>query len=124
MSKNSDDNYQELEGLKNKYIEILIETYLSANDWKSAEKLMMKDFTRLYSSPFDRLVMNAAKNGAFDDAVRYWKLKSNLDRRNLENLSSLIKFISVAETLRQFYRQMKTDEPYSPVPDIALDILK
>jgi predicted nucleic acid-binding protein len=122
LSKSSDDNHDELEGWKNKYLEILFDAHLSANDWRSAEKLLMEKYG--YPSSFDSLILNAAKNGAFDDTVRYWKIKANLDRRNLDHLSSLKRFPTVAESIRQFYKQMKTDEPYSPVPDLALEILK
>ena len=124
LSKSSDEDRSELEGLKNKYIEILFGTYLSANDWRSAEKLLMERLSVFFGSPFDRLILNAAKNGAFNDAVRYWKIKANLDRGNLENLASLVRYPAIAESLRKFYKQMKIDEPYSPVPDIALRNLR
>lgn len=120
----SDDDYYDFKDLKDRYLDVLFNTYLFANDWKSAEKLVMeKDSSRYYSS-FDRLVLTAAKNGAFNDAVRYWKLKANLDRRNLENLASLKGYPTIAKSLRQFYKQMKIDEPYSPIPNIALQYLK
>lgn len=124
LSKRSDDDYSDLNGLRGKYIETLFSAYLSANDWKSAEKVFLENYPIVSIYSLDRLIWSAVKNGAFNDAVRYWKIKANADRRNLENLSSLVRYPAVAERLREFYKQMKVDEPNSPIPDIALEKLK
>jgi hypothetical protein len=122
--KADSDDYHELKDIEDKYAEILFSTYLESNKWISAEKLLMRRYSTIYSSPFERLALNAATNGAFTDAVRYWKMKANLDRRDLENLQSVAAYAPIVDALRDFYRQMKIDEPYSPVPDTALKILK
>ena len=125
--KKSDERYSEVEGLKNKYIEVLFRAYLSANDWKSAEKLLFeKHILNSYNVNYsiEQLALNAAKNGAFEDSVRFWKMKANIDRKNLDNLSSLRRYQPVTESLREFYKTMKVEEPFSTVPDLALQILK
>ncbi len=119
-SKISDDNRYEWESVKNKYVGILFDTFLLANDWKSAEKLLLENFSVIYGSPLDQIIFAAAKNGAFGDAVRLWKLKANLNRRDIENLSSLTQFPVIVGSLREFYKQMKINEPYLIIPDIAL----
>jgi hypothetical protein len=124
LLKGSEDDYSEVKSLEEKYIEILFTAHLAANDWRSAEKLLIEKHRAPYSSSFDRLISSAAKSGAFDDAVRLWKMKANLNRRDLENLSFLAQNPKVAAGLREFYKRMKIDEPYSPVPDIALQTLK
>jgi hypothetical protein len=86
--------------------------------------MLMEKYSSVYDSPLDRLILNSAKNGAINDAIRFWKIKANLNRRNLENLTSLVRYPAIAESLRSFYKQMKIDEPYSPIPDIALQNLK
>lgn len=126
-SNKFDENYSEVEGLKNKYIEVLFQAYLESNDWKSAEKLLVEkyyfDFYRINYS-LEQLSSNAAQNGAFEDAARFWKIKANIDRRNLENLSWLKNYPVVAENLREFYKKMQKDEPFSPIPAKSLEILK
>lgn len=120
LTKSSDEDRYEQKSLKNKYIQVLFDAYLTANDSKSAEKLLLENFSVIYDSPLDRVILTAAKNGAFGDAVRLWKLKANLNRRDLENLSALARYPAIAESLREFYRQMKTAEPFSTVPEMAL----
>jgi len=120
----TEDDYYEVMDLRQKYAEILFAAHLAANDWRSAEKVMMEKYTAVHASLFDPLIANAVKNGAFDDAVRLWKMKANLDRRDLGNLSFVAQNRKVAAALREFYKQMKIDEPYSPIPDIALQTLK
>jgi hypothetical protein len=118
------DNAFELADISNKYEELLFDAYLAANDWRSAEKLVEeRKPTRVYA-PYDRLTLNAARNGAVADAIRYWKIKANFDRRNLTELDALARYKPVAAALREFYSKMKVDEPYSPIPDIALKTLK
>ena len=70
------------------------------------------------------LLENAVRNNAYDEAMRYWKTKANLDRQDLDQLSYLRKIPALAQSLREFYAQMKRDEPNSPIPDQALRILK
>lgn len=121
--KRSDDEDGDFSRLPNRYGESLFHIYLAANDRKSAEKLLADGYYS-YNYGINALVENAARNGAFDEAARYWKIKANLNRQDLEGLSSLTRFPALAQSLREFYTQMKTAEPNSPIPDAALQILK
>ncbi len=110
--------------LRNKYLENLFSAYLAANDWKSAEKLVLTKYNSASSYRLWRLAESAAANGAYSEAIRFWKLKANLSRRDLDNLETLARFAEIKINLREFYRQMKSNEPFSPIPDIALQKLK
>ncbi len=123
--KEGEDEDYDPANLKRKYREILFSAYLAANDWKSAEKLILNaDYNPSLNYLLWRLAENAAKNAAASEVVRIWKLKASLNRRDLENLEFLAKNNIVKENLREFYRQMKISEPFSPIPDIALQKLK
>ncbi len=122
----SGNNFSEFENLKDKYLEVLFDTYLAANDWKSAEKLILDNnlSLRWYSLEWlSMIALKAAQNGAFEDAARIWKLKANIDRNDLENLSSLKSYPATTAILRAFYEKMREEEPYSSVPIKALAIL-
>lgn len=122
----SANNFSDVENLKNKYTEVLFETYLAANNWKSAEKLLLENnlSLRWYSLEWlSTIALNAAKNGAFEDAARIWKLKANIDRNNLENLFSLKRYPEITANLRAFYEKIRKEEPFSIVPEKALAIL-
>lgn len=121
--KPTDEEDGDFSRLPNKYGESLFHIYLAANDRKSAEKLLADGYYS-YNYGINALVENAARNGAFDEAAQYWKTKANLNRQDLEGLSSLKRFPTLAQNLREFYAQMKTAEPNSPIPDAALQILK
>jgi len=121
--KRSDDEDGDFSNLPNKYGESLFHIYLAANDRKSAEKLLPDGYYS-YNYGIKALIENAARNGAFDEAAQYWKMKANLNRQDLEGLSYLKSFPALAQNLREFYTQMKTAEPNSPIPDAALQILK
>lgn len=119
----ADEDY-DAETLRDRYIENLFSAHLAANDWKSAEKLELTKRSSALTYRLWQLAENAAKNGAYSEAIRYWKLKANLNRRDLDYLESLARFPQIKEGLREFYLRMKTDEPFSPIPDIALQKLK
>lgn len=120
----TEDERYDSESLRNKYLENLFKTFLAANDWKSAEKLILSKLNLSPSYSLWKLAENAAKNGVFSEAARFWKLKANLNRRDLNNLETLARYAEIKENLREFYRQMKLNESYSPIPDIALQKLR
>lgn len=120
----SDDERYELGNVRSKYRENLFKAYLQANDWKSAEKLVLTGYDSSFGYRFWQLAENAAKNGAYAAALRFWKLKANLNRRDLDNLETLARSVEIKENLKEFYRRMKKDEPFSPIPDVALEKLK
>lgn len=109
--------------MRNRYLGILFDSYLQNNNRAAAEKLLRGHPYLAETFRIDSLIFAARRNGEFDDVVRYWKMKADLDRRNLYQLSILRDIPSVADRLREFYKQMKIDEPDSPVPDIALGVL-
>lgn len=124
-SRLSSDDDSTFEDLRWKYSEILFDTHLAARDWRSAERMLATgQIAERGDYSIRRLVRAAAQNGAFDDAFRYWKIKANLNRSDLEDLNYLKGFPPFADSLRGFYKQMKIDEPYSPIPDVALGILR
>jgi hypothetical protein len=114
----------ELKELKKELVETLFRNYLAINDWKAAENLLMTKFQDLISESLVSVSIIAAQNSDFDDAVRIWKLRANLNRRSLNKIQLLKEFPSVRQNLQSFYQQMKSDETYSPIPDIALKLLK
>ena len=121
--KPSDEDDGDFTNLPNKYAESLFRAYLAANDRKSAEKLLLDGYCSL-DYGIRALIGNAARQGAFEEAARYWKLKANLNRQDLEDLSYLKNFPALAQALREFYAQMKLAELKSPIPDLALQILR
>lgn len=120
----SEEEKEESENLRDKYLENLFRAHLAANDWKSAEKIVLAKYNSSLSYRLWQLAENAAKNCAYSEALRFWKLKANLNRRDLDYLESLARFSQIEEGLREFYQQMKANEPFSPIPDIALRKLK
>lgn len=106
-----------------RYSEVIFGAYVRGNDWSSAEVFLAANPSRRIYSPYDRLALAAARSGAIDDALRFWKIRANLNRRSLDYLSSYRQYPQFADSLRGYYRQMKVQEPYSPVPDLALKAL-
>lgn len=117
---------EDFEYLADDYLPVLFSAYLKAKNWRGAEKFMREKYDWSKEFPSDRydalrrLAIAAAENGDFSDAVHLWKTHANLNRRDLSALSSLAKYPAVTDALREFYEQMKLNEPYSPVPDMAL----
>lgn len=114
----------EAENLRDKYLARLFETYLQANDRRAAEKLIAAGENFSISDRIRRLVVNAAENGALGEAMRFWKLKANLNRRDLDDLETLARRPEIKQSLKEFYQSMKISETFSPIPDIALRRLK
>jgi hypothetical protein len=65
----------------------------------------------------------AAQQNATDDAMRLWRISTNLDRRNLEALEQLA-HTKARPQLLAMYSQMKKDDPLSTIPDLALRLLQ
>ncbi|MBA2733845.1 MAG: hypothetical protein H0U54_13245 [Acidobacteria bacterium] len=104
----------------------LFTAYLGAGNWQAAEKLLLnrEGLTgKQLIEELPRIALAAAREGAFDDALRLWSMKSNLDRRHLNELVSLSK-TAAREPLREMYVQMKKKDPLSFVPDRALRLLQ
>jgi hypothetical protein len=120
----SEDEKYETKNVRDKYLENLFKAHLQANDWKSAEKFVLTRYASSLSYRLSQLAENAVKNNAYGEAMRLWKLKANLNRRDLDGLETLARRAEMKENLKEFYRQMKSNEPFSPIPDIALQKLK
>lgn len=130
-SKNLSFNEREdLEYLADDYLPVIFSAYIKAENWRDAEKFMQEKFDWSEKLSYERhallkrLTVAAAENGDYADAVRLWKTRANLDRRDLEELSTLAKFGEVRGILIEFYQKMSENEPYSPIPEKALNILK
>lgn len=109
-----------------KTLDRLFHAYLGAGDWRAAEKLLLKRENLSSNEIIGGLLgtsLVAARVGAIDDAVRLWRTKANLDRRQLYGLDQLAA-TKAQDDLRQMYAQMKRRDPLSTVPDRALKILK
>ena len=117
--KPTDADGTEYKYLPNKYAEILFQIYLAENNRPAAENLVTSGFYSFHDG-LKALLENAVRRGAIDEAMRYWKMTANLDRQNLEALNYLKTFPAMAKSLRDFYTQMKIDEPDSEVPVYAL----
>jgi hypothetical protein len=121
---------EDTEYLIDDYIPALFSACLKAKNWKAAEKFMQEkydwseDFSYNRHESLKSLSVTAAENGDFADSIRFWKIRANLNRRDLDMLSSLAKFSEVRGNLVEFYQTMRQKEPYSPIPEMALEILK
>jgi hypothetical protein len=110
---------------RNAILRQAIEAYCQKGDWQAAEKLLFvhKDWAwQTLSRQLGILSSAAAKRGAIDDSLRLWKLKVNLDRRDLTGLDQLSQ-THAKPALRAFYRQMITHDPLTSAPELALKIL-
>jgi hypothetical protein len=107
-------------------VSLLFNAYLGTDNWRAAEKLLLsrEDSTeRQLIYDLSQIAQAAARAGAISDAVRLWKMKSNLDLRQLEGLGQLAT-TKAKEPLREFYLQLKKKDPLSFVPDAALRVLQ
>jgi hypothetical protein len=108
--------------LPRNYAYRLFGVYLVAGQRKPAGKLITDGYYN-YREGMNALLFNAARDGAFEEALGYWKIKANLDRQDLADLQYLKSFPALARKLRDFYKQLKAAEPDSAIPDIALQLL-
>jgi len=114
------------EGYKSTAITDLFTAYCRTKQWQAAEKFLsaQKDsFWRDLPKSLAEVAIAAAQQNATDDAMRLWRMSTNLDRRNLDALPQLAA-TKVRPQLIAMYSQMKTDDPLSPIPDLALQLLK
>lgn len=107
--------------------ERLFEAYCESGDWRTAEKMFYanKDewwWEYLYLK-LEKLAISAAKAGDVKDAVRLWSIRANLNRHELNALNELAN-TKAKDALREFYLQMKKNDPNTTAPDAALQILK
>jgi hypothetical protein len=111
---------------KNQILAQVIRSYSNAGEWQAAEKLLFSNGSGSWKAMTEGLgpiAVSAAKHGATSDAVRLWRLKANLDRRDLTGLDELSHSEARAE-LRAFYLQMKEGDPLTTIPEQALRLLQ
>ena len=104
----------------------LFTAYCRTGQWRAAEKLLIarKDFLwRDLPKALADVAILAAQHDAPDDAMRLWRMSTNLDRRNLEALAQLAQTQAKPQLL-EMYSKMKKDDPLSTVPDLALRLLQ
>jgi tetratricopeptide (TPR) repeat protein len=105
----------------------LYRAYINTNNWKAAEE-MWPSFhgkTGMPASPeaLGEIAVAAARAQAPDEAMRFWRAKTNLDLGNFNYLSNLAQ-LGLKERLRNFYLQLAKDDPESWAPMAALQLLQ
>lgn len=104
----------------------LIQAYCAQGKWHEAEEFLMANSSSAWqnlSYDLGAIASSAAQHGATADAIRLWRMKVNLDRRDLSGLDQLARTEARAG-LREFYLQMKKENPQSPVAELALNTLR
>lgn len=122
-TQTSDEESYELKSLKNKSVYLLFRTYLITGDMKSAEKLLMTKYLPSVSGALNSLMLKSMELGAYDEAIRYWKMQINIDRRRIESIEVLARNKTTNDALQELYRQMKSNKDALPISDIALQKL-
>jgi hypothetical protein len=98
----------------------------AVGDWHAAEKVLLAHRQIMVSELpqwFGRIAVVAGRTGSPEDALRLWRLKTNLDRNDLEGLAELGQ-TNAKTGLSAMYLQMKQDDPQSAAPDRALRVLR
>ena len=114
------------EGYKANAITNLFTAYCRTRQWQAAEKFLFAQrdsFWRVLASALAEVAVVAAHENATDDAMRLWRMSTNLDRRNLQILPRLAE-TKAKPQLQKMYSKMKKEDSLSTVPDLALRILQ
>jgi len=104
----------------------LLRAYRDAGDWQAAEKTLFahQDIPGIsLPGELGTIAIVAANQGTPDQVLRLWSLKAKLNRNDLDGLEWLARS-TAKPLLREFYLQMKKDDPQSATPDAALQILR
>jgi len=114
------------EGYKTDAMSDLVTAYCRTKQWRAAEKLLSAQQDSLWRSlpkALAEVAVVAAQQNEIDDAMRLWRMSTNLDRRNLETLPQLA-HTNAEPQLLAMYAQMKQEDPLSTIPDLALRLLQ
>ena len=114
------------EGYKTDAISELFTAYCRTKQWQAAEKFLFSNkdsFWRVLPSALAEVAVVAAEQNAIDDAMRLWRMSTNLDRRNLDFLPRLAQTKAKPQLLAM-YSKMKLEDPLSTIPDLALRLLQ
>lgn len=120
--KKDDDEYPTKEGVA---VQIL-KAQINSDAWKDAEKFIFANKAlvwQLAPLALGRVAMLHAESGNTDEAVRIWKIKINLDRRETYGLSNIV-YTKAKKPIADIYLLAKKDDPNMTVPDLALQLLK
>ncbi len=105
----------------------LFRAYLETGKWQEAEAAFLTARTSLCSKEdiewYGHISLTAAEAGDFEDAMRLWKTRSNIDLADLQGLEALAK-AGMRERLRSFYLSIQEMDPVSWVPAAALKVLE
>jgi len=114
------------EGHKTEAIASLFTAYCRTKQWRAAEKFLLAQQDSLWRTlpnALAEVAIVAAQQNATDDAMRLWRMSTNLDRRNLETLPQLA-HTNARPQLLAMYSNMKKEDPLSAIPDLALRLLQ
>ena len=111
---------------RGKIVRRVIDGFCQRGKWQAAEEFLFKNLDESWKSLEQNLGMvaaSAAQQGATNDAMRLWRLKANLDRRDLTGLKELVRTTAKSQ-LRDFYSQMGKDDPQTTMAQLALASLQ
>ncbi len=114
------------EALRERAALCLFQSYLDADDWRSAESIFPEAAKRPTTEKllrcYGRIALVAARSGAKQDAIRVWKIAANVDLAALGNLEPLAS-AGLRRELVEYYESIRTRLPGSVVPGRALHLL-
>jgi tetratricopeptide (TPR) repeat protein len=112
------------DGEKYTAVSLLYQIYIDTDNWKDAEALCLAERHErgVGIDEIRKWALAAARAGAYDEAMRLWRLRANIDRVDLNGLFELAR-LGLKDRLRSFYRQLAQDDPASWAPKVALQSL-
>ena len=114
------------EGYKTDSLTHLFTAYCRTGQWQTAEKFLftqLDSFWRVLPKALAEVAISAAQANAIDDAMRLWRMSTNIDRRNLDFLPQLAQ-TKARPHLLAMYSTMKQEDPLSTIPERALQLLR
>ena len=105
----------------------LFESYLDVQDWRGAEEifpLARQQLTVMEQVEWQsKIAVLAARKDAKEDAMRIWRVRSNVNLARLVYMKELASFGMDAE-LSDFYNERARVLPASDTPKLALKLLE
>jgi hypothetical protein len=102
----------------------LCRAYLAIGDWRRAEATLevLRAQGEGELGALEPILRAAARDGAFDDALRLWRRRANYDLTDLELLPELVR-LGLRDHLHSFYTELAKSCPESSVPARVLAML-
>jgi tetratricopeptide (TPR) repeat protein len=104
----------------------LFESYLDCRYWESAEQIFPRASKRLTARELPewlgKIAVIAAQAGARGDAIRIWKVVSNIAPTELRGIEELVA-AGLSKELKEHYQDMQAKLPGSVAPQKALTIV-